>query len=104
MLQVSYENWEDVFSETTDNMAFNKFLNIFLRIFYTCFPLVNVLHSFRSKPWLTSGIKTTCTNKRKLYLLYRNNNDPDIKENFKKYCRILNKVITTAKKITTISS
>jgi hypothetical protein len=42
MLQLSYENWEDDFSETTDNMAFNKFLNIFLRIFYTCFPLVGV--------------------------------------------------------------
>jgi hypothetical protein len=93
------------FSETTANMVFNKFHNIFLSIFYTCFPFVKSLHSFRSKPWLTRGIKTSCANKRKLYLFYRNNNDPDIKEYFKKYCRILNNAITTAKKkITTISS
>jgi hypothetical protein len=85
MLQLHYENWEDVFSETTANMAFNKILNIFLRIFYTCFPLVKSLHSFRSKPSLTHGIKTSCANEGKLYLLYRNNNDPGIKEYFKKW-------------------
>jgi hypothetical protein len=95
MLQLSYENWDDVFSETTANMAFNKFLNIFLRIFYTCFPLVKSLHSFRSKPCLTLGIKTSYANSRKLYLLYRNNNDRDIKGCFKKYFRILYKVINT---------
>jgi hypothetical protein len=36
---LSYENWEDVFSETNVNIAFNKFLNIFLRIYNSCFPL-----------------------------------------------------------------
>lgn len=36
---LSYENWEEVFSETNVNIAFNEFLNIFLRIFYSCFPL-----------------------------------------------------------------
>jgi hypothetical protein len=30
-----------------------------------------------SKAWLTTGIKTSCNNKRKLYLLYRETNDPN---------------------------
>jgi ribosomal protein L33 len=60
--------------------------------------MVKSLYSYKSKPWLTSGIRSSCTNKRKLYLVYRNSNDPNIKEHFKKYCRILNKVIMTAKK------
>jgi hypothetical protein len=100
---LSYENWEDVFSETAMNMAFNNFLNTFLRIFYTCFPMVKSLYSNQPKPWLTSGIRTSCTNKRKLYLVYRNSNDPSIKERFKKYCHILDKVIRTAKNIIIIN-
>jgi hypothetical protein len=35
---------------------------------------------------------------RTRYLVYRNSNDPTIKVLFKKYCRILAKVIITAKK------
>ena len=37
--------------------------------------------------------------KRKLYLTYRNSNNPNHKEHYKKYCRILSKVITAAKKL-----
>jgi hypothetical protein len=71
LLQLSYENWEDVFSDTTANMTFNKFLNIFLRIFYTCFPLVKSLHSFRSKPWLTSGIYVWFAERTILLIIWR---------------------------------
>jgi hypothetical protein len=60
--------------------------------------MVKSLYSNKPQPWLTSGIRTSCANERKLYLVYRNNNDPSIKEHFKKYCRILDKVIRTAKK------
>jgi hypothetical protein len=39
---LSYENWEDIFLEADVNVIFNNFLNTFLRIFYTCFPLKNL--------------------------------------------------------------
>jgi hypothetical protein len=55
-------------------------------------------YSYKQKPWLTTGIKISCANRRKLYLTYRNN-DPNTKEHFKKYCRILARVIMTAKKL-----
>jgi hypothetical protein len=36
---LSYENWEEVFSDKNVNTIFNNFLNTYLRIFYTSFPL-----------------------------------------------------------------
>jgi hypothetical protein len=32
-----------------------------------------------TKAWFTTGIKTSYNNKRKLYLLYRESNDPNLK-------------------------
>jgi exonuclease III len=96
---LSYENWEDVFTEKNVNMAFNKFLNTFLRIFYACCPMKKYKYSHTEKSWLTTGIKVSCANKRKLYLISRSSEDPNVKEYFRKYCRILTKVITAAKKM-----
>jgi len=52
-----------------------------------------------SKAWLTTRIKTSCNNKRKLYLLYRESKDPNLKIYYKNYCKILSKVIILAKKM-----
>jgi hypothetical protein len=65
---LSYENWEDVFLESNVNTTFNNFLNTFLRIFYSSFPVNKLYHSHKQKPWLTTGIKISCANKRTLYL------------------------------------
>jgi hypothetical protein len=54
------------------------------------------------KACLTAGIKTSCSNKRKLYLLYRKSNDPELKIYYKNYCKILSKVIIIANNFTTI--
>lgn len=97
-LLLSYENWEDVFIDMDVDTIFNNFLNTYLRLFYTSFPLRKVQSTNKPKPWLTKGIKTSCANKRALYLKYRNSNDPIYKEYFKKYCRILTSVILLAKK------
>jgi len=83
---LSYENWEDVFLETYVNIIFNNFLNTFLRIFCSSFPIIKSKYSYKQKPWLTTGIRISCANKRKLYLTYRNNNDLNFKEYYKKYC------------------
>ena len=50
------------------------------------------------KAWLTAGIKISCSNKRKLYLLYRKSNDPELKIYYNSYCKILPKVIILSKK------
>jgi hypothetical protein len=93
---LSYENWEDVFLEENVNIIFNNFLNTYLRIFNTCFPTIITHASQKLKPWLTTGIRTSCENKRKLYESDRNNRD--LNEYYKKYCKILSAVIIAAKK------
>jgi len=101
---LSYEAWENVFSNNDNdtNTIFNNFLNTFLRKFYSSFPKKRRKSMQNSKAWLTTGIKTSCNNKSKLYLLYRKSNDPNLKIYYKNYCKILSKVIILAKKCTTI--
>ena len=96
--KLSYESWEDIFAENNANAIFNNFFNMYLRIFYSTFPFKNVHHKSCNKAWLTPGIKILCINKRKLFLIQRNSNDPNLTNCYKRYCRILTSVIKLAKK------
>jgi hypothetical protein len=96
---LSHENWEDVCLEKNVNIIFNNFLNTYLSIFYSSFPINKKQYSYKPKPWLTTGIRISRANKRKLYLTYRNSNDPNLKEYYKKYGQILFTVIISAKKL-----
>ena len=86
---LSFENWQDVFLEDDVNLIFNNFLITYVRIFYASLQTTKSRNYHKSKPWLTNGIRISCANKRKLYLTYRNTNDPNLKEYYKNYCRIL---------------
>jgi hypothetical protein len=71
-LNLSYENWENVFDTDYDNyinLLFNNFLNTYLRIFYSSFPIHKSLVKDISKEWLPKGILTSCRYKKDLYLL-----------------------------------
>jgi potassium voltage-gated channel Eag-related subfamily H protein 8 len=96
---LSYETWEDVFTETEVNKIYNKFLNTYLRVFYASFPLIKVKTFQSTKPWITKGIKISCLHKRQLYLIYRSSDNMDLKNYYKRYCQILSKVIITAKNL-----
>jgi len=87
-----------VFLGDNVNLIFNSFLNTYLRIFYASFQTTKSLNHHKSKTCLTNGIRISCANKRKLYLTYRNTNDPKLKECYKNYCKILTLVIVAAKK------
>jgi hypothetical protein len=67
-LLLSHENWEDIFMEDDANIFFNKFLNIYLRIFHSCFTKKCKNSSTVSKPWITKVIKISFNRKRELYL------------------------------------
>jgi hypothetical protein len=66
-IRLSYESWDNIFSNN-DNMdldsLFNIFLNNYLRIGYTSFPLRKIIERGKSRQWLTTGIKTSCKRKR----------------------------------------
>ena len=74
----------------------------YLRIFNASFPVVKSKGSTKSNPWLTTGIRISCTTKRNLYATYRNSMDPNYKAYYKKYCKILSPAIRAAKKKSTL--
>jgi hypothetical protein len=99
LLQLSMENWEDVFTGNNLNIIFNKFLDTYLKIFNTCFTKKTLHPMHKYNPWITRGIKISCHNKRILYLNCRNSNDKNLKNRYKRYCRTLSNVIKAAKKM-----
>jgi hypothetical protein len=48
-LKLSYETWEQVFDENDVNKIFNSFLNTFLRIYYSSFPLIQAKSKMNQK-------------------------------------------------------
>ena len=86
---------EKVFLDENINVIFNNFL--ILIIFNARFPIVKVKKSCKSKPWLTKGIKISCSNKKKLCLNYRNSSNPYHKEHCKRYCWTLTMIIIRVK-------
>jgi len=97
-LLLSHENLEEIFMEDDANTSFNKFLNIYLRIFHSCFIKKYINFNTIYKPWITKWIKTSCNRNRELYLKARDNNEMEHKLYYKHYCKILSKVIKEAKK------
>ena len=93
----SHKNWEEIFMEDDANTSFNKFLTIYLKIFHTCFIKKHTNFNTISKPWITKGIKTSCNQKRELYLKVRDNNEMEHKLYYKHYSNIFSEVIKEAK-------
>jgi hypothetical protein len=54
---------------------FNSFLDSYLKIFNSGFPLKRVYLAKKSTNWITSGIKTSCKYKRELFIATRNSNN-----------------------------
>ena len=99
-LQLSYEQWDDVFGNDNVNEIFNNFLNTYLRCYYSSFTKKATKTRSNFNHWITTGIKISCKRKREHLLLCRHSSDPNLKTYFKKYCKLLSKVILSAKKIT----
>jgi hypothetical protein len=95
---LSFKRWDDVFIRDDANTTFNVFLNTYLKIFYSCFIKKKATPKSNHSPWITCGIRTSCKKKRELHLKLRQDNDPDLKLYYKKYCKILVAVIKEAKK------
>jgi hypothetical protein len=79
--KLDFETWDIVFNSSGTGCKFNCFLNAccflntYLRISYSSFPLPRIKNSTRSKTFITLGMETSCKPKRELYLAGRNCND-----------------------------
>ena len=87
--------WEQVF----DGNDINSFLNIFLRIYYSSFPLIQAKNKINQNSWITPGIITSCKHKRELYKELQNNNNATLTSYYRDYSKILYMVIRKAKRI-----
>jgi hypothetical protein len=97
-VKLSHENWSDTFAGENIDISFQGFLNIYLRIFYHCFPYKNVHNNYSKKAWITKGIKISCQWKRDLYKLCKTSHDSNLKYYYKNYTKILADVIKTTKR------
>jgi hypothetical protein len=76
------------------------FFNIYLRIFYSSFPIITDTNMYenRCKKWITQSIKTSCKHKRELFLRCRNSNNIDAKRHYQAYAKILCNAIKETKR------
>ncbi|PNF21509.1 hypothetical protein B7P43_G13548 [Cryptotermes secundus] len=97
--KLSYETWDDVFTDGDVDNMFNSFLNTYLRVFNGSFPLRKIFHNYDNKVWLTAGIRILCQHKRTLHMLCRSIESPTLLAYYKKYSKILREVMKAAKRI-----
>jgi len=95
------ESWDNIINHTDVNNSFNLFLNSFLIIFESCFPVQYVPSKVSDNHWITrtAGIKVSCKRDKYLYIMCKTTNCSKIKVYYIKYCRVLRKVIRKAKKM-----
>jgi exonuclease III len=99
LVNLSMENWENVFPNKNINTIFNKVLDTYLKIFNTCFKQKKFHSVHIHNPWVTKDIKISCNHKRELYLNCRNTNDTELLNRFKRYSKTLTNVIKAAKRL-----
>ena len=85
LTKLSCETWDNIFSTDDVNIMFNFFLDTYLKMTYSSFPLKRVQLSKKHKNWITLGILTSCKQKRELFTACRNNNNPDLLKHYKSY-------------------
>jgi hypothetical protein len=85
------ETSDITFSSEDVNVMFNAFLDTYLKIFYSSFPIQRIQTATKRNDWITSGITTLCKHKRELYIACKNN--PELRNYYKKYCKTLSTVI-----------
>jgi hypothetical protein len=97
--KLSHESWEQVFHGNDVNLIFKSFLNTFLRIYYSSFPLTQVKSKMTQNSWITSGITTFCKHKRNLYNELQKDKNATLASYYKEYSKILTMIIRTAKRM-----
>jgi hypothetical protein len=94
--KLSHETWEPVFDGNDVSKIFNSFLNIFLRIYYSTFPLIQAKNKMSQNSWITSGIIPSCKHARELYKKLQNNN-ATLASYYRNYSKIPSMFIRKAK-------
>jgi hypothetical protein len=95
--QLSFETWDEIFNGGGDDKLFNIFLNIFLRIFYSSFPMSKVTINNKDKGWLTPTLIALSQIKNDYHLLSRSYDNVTLKDSCKYISKKLQLKIKEAK-------
>lgn len=95
--EISHFSWDDVYRISDCDAAYTVFLSKISKLMEIVFPLKDKKGLVRKKSWITRGIKISSKNKRALYISRSRGEVSD--EFYKKYCNILKKCISSAKKM-----
>lgn len=92
-------SFSEVYSENDPNLAYNIFFDIFKLLYDLCFP-IKIVTIKTTKPvrWISRGIRLCCKNKRKLLWEHRKKPSEKSRDDFKKYSKILNKIVKLTQK------
>jgi len=88
-----------MFGNNNVNNTFNNFVNAYLRCYYSSFLKKEIKSNHTNNQWKTKRIKISCKKKKELLLLCRHSNDLNLKIYYKQNCKVLSKVILSAKKL-----
>ena len=83
------ESWDNNLNNNDVNESFILFLNTFLIIFESCFPMQYVTNNVPNNYWVTTGIKISCQRKKLLYIMSKTTNCFKIKVHYTQYCIVL---------------
>jgi len=84
LIKLSYETWDTTFLNNDVNEMFNTFLETYLKIFHSSFPLKKSQITSKRNNWITIAIRTACKHKRELSIACKKN--PELRNCYKKYC------------------
>ena len=96
-MKLIHETRELVFDGNDVNKIFNPFLDNFLRIYYSSFPLIQAKNKMNQNSWSTPEIITSCKHKRELHKELQNNNNVTLASYHRDYSKLLSMVIRKAK-------
>jgi hypothetical protein len=97
-LTLSFETWDEVFTDGNVDKIFISFLSTYFRAFNSSFPVQKTFQNYNNKAWLTAGIRISCQHRQDLYVLCRSIESPTLLAYYKKYSTILREVMKTAKR------
>jgi hypothetical protein len=83
-LQLSWEQWDDIFGNNNVNDMFDNFLNTYLRCYYSRKIKKEIKSNATHNQWITKGIKISCKKKKEPFLLCRHSNDLNLKIYYKR--------------------
>ena len=92
-------DWSAIYCKTDVNVSYELFIHKLSRLYFECFPLINVKRKKYDKPWITNGISKSIKKKQRLYCRYLKKGDISSRNKYVGYKNILTGVIRQRKKI-----